>query len=135
MATVCAIHEVEYNKWGQCPGCHRVSKKRYKSSEKGKSSILKYQASENGKLVKRKWKQTTKERLKDAARNEVCYAIRKGNLIRQPCQICGNPKTEAHHAWGYAEEHRLHVIFLCGVHHRLADKDSSFNEQVKSKSL
>jgi hypothetical protein len=52
----------------------------------------------------------------------VHAATKKGTLIRQPCQNCGNPKSEGHHHLGYAPEHYLDVIWLCrrcheDVHH------------------
>lgn len=42
-------------------------------------------------------------------------AIRDGRLIRQPCEKCGNPKTEAHHD-DYSKP--LDVRWLCFKHHR-----------------
>ena len=48
-------------------------------------------------------------------------AIRKGRLVRTPCVICHDPITEAHHPFGYAEEYRTKVVFLCRKHHAIAD--------------
>ena len=31
------------------------------------------------------------------ARRAVSRAVRKGTLVRQPCEACGNPLTQAHH--------------------------------------
>ena len=41
-------------------------------------------------------------------------AIRRGLIKRQPCEVCGAEKTDAHH-----ENHRdpLNVRFLCRRHH------------------
>lgn len=41
-------------------------------------------------------------------------AIRDGRLIRQPCEKCGNPKSEAHHD-DYSQP--LAVRWLCRGHH------------------
>jgi len=45
-------------------------------------------------------------------------AIRDGKLIRKPCEICGNPKVEAHHE-DYSKP--LEVVWLCKPHHFQAD--------------
>lgn len=49
------------------------------------------------------------------ARQEVLKAIRKGSLIKQPCEICGIKKVEAHHD-DYSKP--LKVKWLCNKHHR-----------------
>jgi len=46
---------------------------------------------------------------------QVALAIRKGTLIRQSCEDCGDPQTQAHHK-DYAEP--LNVQWLCRKHHR-----------------
>lgn len=45
----------------------------------------------------------------------VCNAVRDGRLKRLPCEICGNPKSEAHH-----KDYRKpqDVQWLCFRHHR-----------------
>jgi hypothetical protein len=49
----------------------------------------------------------------------VCYlryrhALKHGVLVRKPCCMCGDPKTEGHH-----ENHSkpLDVVWLCRSHH------------------
>jgi len=46
----------------------------------------------------------------------VAKAIKAGSLVRQPCEICGAEKTQAHHD-DYAAP--LDVRWLCLSHHRL----------------
>lgn len=53
------------------------------------------------------------------ARRKVSDAIKAKRLIRAPCVICGNSKSEAHHE-NYSKP--LEVIWLCRTHHREADK-------------
>ena len=48
---------------------------------------------------------------------KLSTAIRSGKLTRLPCQVCGEPRTDAHH-WSYLEEHVLDVHWLCPKHHR-----------------
>ena len=40
--------------------------------------------------------------------------LRSGRMERWPCQICGNPKTDAHHP---AYSLPLAVVWLCRKHH------------------
>jgi len=49
------------------------------------------------------------------ARDKFKYAIKTGKIIRQPCQECGNVKSEGHHT-DYTKP--LEVIWLCRNHHR-----------------
>lgn len=49
------------------------------------------------------------------ARNTVDYAVKKGTLIRLPCEVCGDPKSQAHHD-DYSQP--LAVRWLCFKHHR-----------------
>lgn len=51
------------------------------------------------------------------AHQKVQYALKGGSLTRKPCEVCGNPKTEAHH-----DDYRkpLAVRWLCFKHHRQA---------------
>lgn len=51
---------------------------------------------------------------KERARNAVNNAVRDGRLIRRPCEVCGNPKSEGHHD-DYSKP--LEVRWLCRVHH------------------
>ncbi len=52
------------------------------------------------------------------ARYAVSNAIRDGRLIKLPCSVCGNPKSEAHHA-DYRSP--LKVEWFCRKHHRMRD--------------
>jgi hypothetical protein len=45
----------------------------------------------------------------------VHNAIRDGRLKRMPCQICGSPKSHAHHE-DYSKP--FEVVWLCASHHQ-----------------
>lgn len=47
----------------------------------------------------------------------VGNAIRDGRLVRQPCEVCGSTKSEAHHD-DYSRP--LDVRWLCKLHHEEA---------------
>jgi len=53
------------------------------------------------------------ERIK--AREIARYAIKSGRLIREDCEICGDPNTQPHH-----DDYRfpLRIRWLCIKHHR-----------------
>ncbi len=55
-------------------------------------------------------------RQKMVARNQAIRAINDGTLVRQPCEVCGAKKVDAHHE---DYDKSLDVRWLCRVHHRL----------------
>ena len=55
-------------------------------------------------------------RLRRNAVSKVHAAIVRGDLTRLPCEVCGKPKTHAHHD-DYAKP--LDVRWLCPAHHGL----------------
>ena len=54
---------------------------------------------------------------KTRARRLVYWAVRRGNLQRQPCEVCGAPEVHAHHE-DYSKP--LEVRWLCSAHHLAA---------------
>jgi len=56
--------------------------------------------------------------IKKSARYKVYCAVKAGELIRQPCEVCGDSKSEGHHK-DYTKP--LEVEWLCRKHHKLAD--------------
>ena len=52
---------------------------------------------------------------KRAAHGRVFRAIKLGRIKRNPCEICGSVKSEAHHA-DYSRP--LNVRWLCSEHHK-----------------
>lgn len=47
------------------------------------------------------------------ARSEVNKAIRRGDIVRQPCCECGAKRADAHHHNGYDTAHWFDVEWLC----------------------
>jgi len=62
----------------------------------------------------RKYRNDPALRMKHEARWQVSRAIESGKLNRQPCEKCGNVKSEAHHP-DYSKP--LEVVWLCKKHH------------------
>lgn len=52
--------------------------------------------------------------LKKRAQNVVNNEVRRGRLERQPCEVCGNPRSHAHHD-DYSQP--LMIRWLCHTHH------------------
>jgi hypothetical protein len=81
-----------------------------------------YQQTEAGKIAARNSRRTQLARHRDRirARDAVHGALRAGRLKRLPCEVCGSPKSEAHHD-DYSKP--LCVRWLCRPHHRQADAE------------
>jgi len=54
-------------------------------------------------------------KIKRSAKDRVKRAVKSGKLIRLPCEICGDKKSQGHH-----EDYNkpLDVLWLCAQHHR-----------------
>lgn len=73
-------------------------------SNKRKEKALEYQTNRR-----------EREPIKYKARTAVSNAIRDKKLFKQPCQECGNIKSQAHHE-DYTKP--LEVVWLCFICHR-----------------
>ena len=75
------------------------------------------------KNTKPKWCRETymeiywRNRDKILANRAVQFAIRKGRLVRQPCEVCGCTTVHGHHD-DYSKP--LEVRWLCPLHHKTA---------------
>lgn len=70
---------------------------------------------------------------KRKAHYAVGNAIRAGKLVRIPCEVCGNPKSQAHH-----EDYSRHldVTWLCATHHaehHVLQRDRAILDAAKEK--
>ena len=56
---------------------------------------------------------------KNRARHAIAIGIKNGKIIRQPCEVCGDIKSQAHHT-----DYRKYydVKWLCFKHHREAHR-------------
>ncbi len=60
-----------------------------------------------------KWRESNPEKVKASAK--LRSKIQSGHIKRQPCEVCGNPKSHGHHE-DYSKP--LDVIWLCISHHQ-----------------
>jgi hypothetical protein len=108
----------------------RAYQKKYYATAKRKAQVKRYCASAGGKAVRNaaqktygksakgravhnRW--TNKFPQKVRAKKAVGHAIEAGKLLREPCVICGNPRSHGHHP---DYERPMWVIWLCALHHR-----------------
>jgi hypothetical protein len=72
---------------------------------------------------------------KQLAMHAVSKAVREGLIKRQPCIICGNPKTVGHHE-DYNKQ--LDIIWLCSKHHSrlhsLKKAGKSINDLIRANA-
>ena len=59
-------------------------------------------------------KHRAKYPIKYKARQAVGHALRNGTLIKKPCYLCGNEKSQAHHD-DYSKP--LEVVWVCSLCH------------------
>jgi hypothetical protein len=65
-----------------------------------------------------KYSQLFPDRIK--ATYAVNWAVRSGRLAKEPCSVCGNARSQAHHG-DYSKP--LEVVWLCKPHHWIADEE------------
>ena len=64
------------------------------------------------------WRQADRRRM--SAHNAVSRAIKKGILVRQPCEKCGSKKSLGHHE---SYDNKLDVKWLCQPCHKARHKE------------
>lgn len=64
---------------------------------------------------------TPEQKMKRNRRNIIWSLVARGKMLRKPCEVCGDPKSEAHHHRGYSWKFRHDVMWLCKTHHQEAE--------------
>ncbi len=93
----------------------KVRECRAKNKNKYKESAKQYYHNNKQQILLKDKIRYHKNKKRNRARYLLRWAIIKGNIIRKPCQICGNLDSEGHHP-NYDKP--LEVIWLCKSHHR-----------------
>lgn len=107
----------------KCKACAKKDVARRYYSPGGRKKVLAYERLRNQTDSRKAARKIYQQRRRlgrpgvEAAHTAVCNAVRDGRLVRQPCAVCNNPKSEAHH-----DDYRkkLSVRWLCFKHHREA---------------
>jgi len=106
---------------GRCKECTKQAVAARAASPDGRERIREYErirfqfASRKAAVVRYQKKRRQQDPQKYKARTAVGNALRDGKLIKGPCEICGDPKSQAHHH-DYGKP--LDVQWLCFKHHR-----------------
>lgn len=96
----------------QCRDAYRYYKDREKRLAKDVEHFKKTHTREKGREQYAKAKERAPEKMR--ARSLMSAAIKRGQLVRQPCEKCGEPKVHGHHT-DYSKP--LDVMWLCRKHH------------------
>lgn len=99
------------NDW-LCVGCSRLYRREWR--EKQRAAGRKIVTGKGSKEWWHNYTHTPEFRAKSAARAAFRRAVASGRVEKQPCEVCGNIKSEGHHP-DYSQ--RLKVIWLCKRHH------------------
>lgn len=108
---------------GKCINCTKKDVSRRYNDPKARLRIVEYEKKrfqdpkrkENVKRYARK--RRAMHPIKEKARSRLADAVKTGRLVRLPCEVCGNHKSQAHHT-DYRKY--LDVKWLCFKHHREA---------------
>jgi hypothetical protein len=107
--------------FSSCKACHKEAVRRRKEADPAKRAA--YEAARSRDPVRKAHNASYLKRaralhpLHHRARAAVAQALRTGKLAKGPCEVCGNPRVQAHHD-SYEPEFWLCVRWLCFRHHR-----------------
>jgi hypothetical protein len=108
----------------KCKECQKTDVKRAYADNREARSV--YEANRNQRAARKAsklvYQQRRRERFpeKEAARKAVGRAVKNGTLVKRPCELCQNPKVQAHHK-DYSKP--LDVQWLCFKCHREVGHD------------
>ena len=92
----------------------KAYKKIYRKKNKDKIKLYALEYRKNNKKKTNAHNLLPHIRFKNKARKALQHYIATGKIVRQPCEVCGEKKSEAHH-----EDYNkpFDVIWLCKKHH------------------
>jgi hypothetical protein len=104
---------------GHCKECARERLLKYRTKNIDRTRILerKYIRTPKGREVmeNQAFKYSLLKPLAAKAVKILDKAVKRGEIIRKPCVVCGEKKTHGHHP----DYHKpLEVIWLCPLHHK-----------------
>lgn len=99
-----------------CKECLRANMRRYSKTEGRRLAHERYRKSGKGRVTQaaaaKAWSHRNPETR--AIYTKVYRAVKSGKLLKQPCEVCGADRVEAHHD-DYSRP--LDVRWLCKRHH------------------
>lgn len=109
----CTAHEHRLRRYGN-PLHDPIAAKRRPCKEDGCDTPTTAKHGLCTKHARRFYAQREKGTKKRQARIDVGNALATGKLTRQPCEVCGNENSQAHHP---DYDKPLNVMWLCPTHH------------------
>lgn len=106
---------------GKCKNCTKNDAEKRYSDPKNKVKITEYERvrfqnpERKKKVLDYQRERRARNKGKNRAKQDISNGIRNGKIKRLPCEVCGDTKSQAHHA-----DYRKHydVKWLCFKHHR-----------------
>jgi len=93
----------------KCIECGEMFKRRYWQE---------YRCYECTKEYNKEFKNRAENIAKGLAQSAVSKAVRKGELIRKPCVLCGTADPVHAHHESYDKRDWLNIVWLCVSHHK-----------------
>lgn len=102
----------------RCRECGNEDRRQYRIDHPGKdAAYLRGRFEQNREMIKlSRSGEYAKYRAQNRARRAVMRAVNRGQMVREPCEVCGHEPAEGHHD-SYAPEARMKVRWLCRQHH------------------
>ncbi len=94
--------------WTYCKPCDYIRNKEYIAANREKHK-------EKRRIRMKNWQQLPLEKLKARSRGAVARALKKGEILKEPCEVCGETKSYAHHD-DYSKP--LDIRWVCAPHHK-----------------
>ena len=117
-------HKMPSGRRHSCKGCEKAAEKARRNNKAEEIRAYDRERSKTPARIKHNTENTRKFRSKNpekySAHIAVANAIKSGKLVKQPCSVCGNEKSEAHHE-DYSKP--LDVWWLCSQHHKDRHKE------------
>ena len=107
----------------KCNGCKKIKlikpayNKQWSKKQASHSYRVIYRCKDCTRNTIKKWRKNNY--IKYKAHAAVFISLRNGFIKKEPCEICGSLKVEAHHV---DYEKPLDVIWYCKEHHVMADR-------------
>ncbi|MFM0141796.1 hypothetical protein [Paraburkholderia sp. RL18-085-BIA-A] len=99
----------------ECKECTKASKREYWKARPEQLLARRAKQRDLNAALREKYRKQHPERI--AANDAFKRALQKGIVKKHPCWVCGEEKSEGHHA-DYKQP--LDVVWLCRLHHRQA---------------